>query len=661
MGRRPNQRVLEYFDRGARLEDHSNRYEHTCRACGQPFPKGRIETLIAHIERRCPSITRHNGVPEPSPVAIPASPTIHANRYHQDALKNPNDFAPEGKQLVLPVSSRRSGLEALVEAANRQLEPPRKAPRDRLSRHQSIDSHLEKADALSRFQSAHQDSGEAVHDKTAYSTSGRDGSHAMSSGLMENICPHSVDPFTRVKRSQDPAMLSMIAASAANLQVTMPHDIGNERDQARTAIAQDAMSQQSMETMTHSEDLDSAKSVDESTERQRFKPVPGPLIEPFPAESGLEVGSCHETCGLEKPLGRAQKVRGLRYANGGDSGASPMPFTIRLCTQQTVDSAEHWEIGENAKVRSATLLNDSTDQIAAKLLPHMQATISHPSYEEADPLIERTLRLVSNSIQEKSDILLAQTFDLWALTQVLVSSPHHWHLVPDPLRTEADEQRQDPSEIESPGFLRSHSPTLIEPVISQLRAAAQERASTTSKTILIDLERRLERKERCQGFETFLVGVLFLNCVERMCWTVRKASVVAPHNSSKDREPRDEKPMDDYYLDQAARFAAFLSKLYKMRGILVHVRQQGPRDDDDGILHATSPTVAAPAAERWLGDLRLTSESLRAGSDCESVWLTFFCAYAEKMIEERRNAGFDADSYRCFDFRFCSLLLLVEE
>lgn len=161
MGRRPNQRVLEYFDRGARLEDHSNRYEHTCKACGQPFPKGRIETLIAHIERRCPCITRHNGVPEPSPVAIPASPTIHANRYHQDALKNPNGLAPEGKQLVLPVSSRRSGLEALVEAANRQLEHPRKAPRDRLSRHRSIDSHLEKANALSQFQSAYQDSGEA--------------------------------------------------------------------------------------------------------------------------------------------------------------------------------------------------------------------------------------------------------------------------------------------------------------------------------------------------------------------------------------------------------------------------------------------------------------------------------------------------------------------
>ncbi|KAL8963151.1 MAG: hypothetical protein Q9193_000552 [Seirophora villosa] len=574
MGRRPNQRVLEYFDRGARLEDHSNRYEHTCKACGQLFPKGRIETLIAHIERRCPSITRHNGVPEPSPVAIPASPTIHANGCHQDTWKNPNGLASEGKQLVLPVSSRRSGLEALVEAANRQLEHPRKAPRDRQSRHQSIDSHLEKADALSRFQSAYQDSGEAGT-AVPLNVRERDGSHDMSSGLVENIHPHPVDPFTRVKRSQDPAMLSMIAASAANLQVTMPDGLGNERDQARTAVVQDALSQQSMETLTHLEDLDSAKSIDESTERQRFKPVPGPSIGPLSAESGLEVGSCHQTCGLEKPLGRAQKVRGK--------------FT------------------------------DSRRQEVQK--------------------IRKKGACIRCRMLRKTDILLAQTFDLWALTQVLVSSPHQWHLVPDSLRTEADEQRHDPSEIESPGFLRSHSPTLIEPVISQLRAAAQERASAISKTILIDLERRLERKERCQGFETFLVGVLFLNCVERMCWTVRKASVVAPHNSSKDRAHPDEKPMDDYYLDQAARFAAFLSKLYKMRGILVHVRQQGRRDDDDGILHATSPTVAASAAERWLGDLRLT----------------------KKMIEERRNAGFDADNYRCFDFRFCSLLLLVEE
>jgi len=35
MGRRPNQLVLEYFNRGHKLPDSSNRYEHTCKRCNQ--------------------------------------------------------------------------------------------------------------------------------------------------------------------------------------------------------------------------------------------------------------------------------------------------------------------------------------------------------------------------------------------------------------------------------------------------------------------------------------------------------------------------------------------------------------------------------------------------------------------------------------------------
>ena len=45
--------------------------------------------------------------------------------------------------------------------------------------------------------------------------------------------------------------------------------------------------------------------------------------------------------------------------------------------------------------------------------------------------------------------------------------------------------------------------------------------STLSKSIMIDLEKRLERKERCQGIECYLVGVIFLNCVERMSWCLK--------------------------------------------------------------------------------------------------------------------------------------------
>lgn len=49
--------VLQYFQRGPKLNDSSNRYEHTCKACGQHFPKGRIENMQTHLEKQCTAIS----------------------------------------------------------------------------------------------------------------------------------------------------------------------------------------------------------------------------------------------------------------------------------------------------------------------------------------------------------------------------------------------------------------------------------------------------------------------------------------------------------------------------------------------------------------------------------------------------------------------------
>lgn len=56
MGRRPNALVTEYFVRGEKLVDASNRYAHTCRRCGEYFAKGRVEALFSHLIRRCPGV-----------------------------------------------------------------------------------------------------------------------------------------------------------------------------------------------------------------------------------------------------------------------------------------------------------------------------------------------------------------------------------------------------------------------------------------------------------------------------------------------------------------------------------------------------------------------------------------------------------------------------
>lgn len=39
MGRKPNQLILEFFERGQKLQDASNRYEHTCKSCGEKVAK----------------------------------------------------------------------------------------------------------------------------------------------------------------------------------------------------------------------------------------------------------------------------------------------------------------------------------------------------------------------------------------------------------------------------------------------------------------------------------------------------------------------------------------------------------------------------------------------------------------------------------------------
>jgi len=40
MGRKPNPLISEYFERGAKINDKSNRYPHRCKLCGEVFPKG---------------------------------------------------------------------------------------------------------------------------------------------------------------------------------------------------------------------------------------------------------------------------------------------------------------------------------------------------------------------------------------------------------------------------------------------------------------------------------------------------------------------------------------------------------------------------------------------------------------------------------------------
>lgn len=115
MGRKPNQLILEFFIRGQKLEDASNRYQHTCKACGEKFPKGRIDSLTNHLVKKCQAIPLRDR--QRVLLRLHELPDLADG----DPNKNPNlARAGKGKSVDdLPFTTRQNfdGLNVLAEAS----------------------------------------------------------------------------------------------------------------------------------------------------------------------------------------------------------------------------------------------------------------------------------------------------------------------------------------------------------------------------------------------------------------------------------------------------------------------------------------------------------------------------------------------------------------
>ena len=114
MGRKPNQLILEFFIRGQKLEDASNRYQHTCKACGEKFPKGRIDSLTNHLVKKCQAIPLRDR--QRVLLRLHELPDLADG----DLNKDPNVArAAKGKAGDLPFTTRQNfdGLNVLAEAS----------------------------------------------------------------------------------------------------------------------------------------------------------------------------------------------------------------------------------------------------------------------------------------------------------------------------------------------------------------------------------------------------------------------------------------------------------------------------------------------------------------------------------------------------------------
>jgi hypothetical protein len=114
MGRPPNPLIVDYFRRGPKLKDKSNRYEHSCRKCGIVDKTGRPEKLIDHLVK-CSQIDQDQ------------RQEILARHLNQRSLVRNSGEGMSSRSASPPAYA---GLEGLAEAARRVSahEPHRASP-----------------------------------------------------------------------------------------------------------------------------------------------------------------------------------------------------------------------------------------------------------------------------------------------------------------------------------------------------------------------------------------------------------------------------------------------------------------------------------------------------------------------------------------------------
>lgn len=126
MGRRPNPLMVEFFERGAKIGDSSNRYEQTCKRCGEHIQRGRSEAMILHLTKRCPAMSqaeRTKIVLRLHDLAIPdvnpnIDPAVHPETGERDGSQGPRKYT-RNNPFVQNRPLNFNGLNVLAEASRR--------------------------------------------------------------------------------------------------------------------------------------------------------------------------------------------------------------------------------------------------------------------------------------------------------------------------------------------------------------------------------------------------------------------------------------------------------------------------------------------------------------------------------------------------------------
>ncbi|KUI55001.1 hypothetical protein VP1G_02432 [Cytospora mali] len=743
MGRRPNQVIQQYFQRGPKLADNSNRYPQTCKLCGENFPKGRIDSLTTHLTKRCPAISeqeRINACLMLNGISAARTPRTLQARQQQQMQQ------PQASHVDLPLMQPHQNwtpLETLAEVSRRQIDHLNEHGDERIHTHHA---HAEPfPGALALAASPGLDRVE-VQDQFTVDDPSSAYSHHQPEGTPVKNEPE-VEPSTeeRMRVSLEAATastespnLTVAAAAAARLNNAMldptlflNHNLGEdlaraietvqdtEPEPAQTPVPapvptpvsaapedlappatpehhqpppvthsapQPPVSQQPWGEITYMTDTPmpppsapmqqihgtplSSRSVfrlDQNGSRSRHSRARFDEQRRKEVQQVRKIGACircrilRKTCSQGDPCDTCRKVLSPRIWRSGcvrtkftdelnlyNAGVqivhsqkhiNGFKSTLNLDHPRVVLEASHFpgegpsiavealratkpkepgvELleGEERWATPQVVMIDDQEEISGKLEAYVRDLLPEFARKEKANFSRITVETALQIARDTNDRNLNLALELWGFVEV-IDRELKWHLEvrPSPITRVAGRTITQETEAD-----------LYKTICLQLTAAAERKASTTSKNLLTHMQRDLQDARVKIGHGMFFTVLVLLICVEKSTWAFKAWEEMSKTISC---WPLGRPP--SYYTQQGYRISELL-------GMLLGIRRALPKTavrESDGVL---------------------------IGEDSDPILQSYFERInlkAADIVAQQQNPQFSPLDSRTLELHFCSNLLL---
>ncbi|KAL9115497.1 MAG: hypothetical protein Q9227_000818 [Pyrenula ochraceoflavens] len=585
MGRKSNPLVADYFSRGPKLPDSSNRYEHTCRNCHERFPKGRSDHLLNHLRKQCPALSneeRNHILHRLSKLETDSGRQISERSERPETLRKTN---------VVPVPSQSpfDGLTVLAEASRRVGATERR-----------------KNDARSDGRIRN-----AVMVDPAIDTE----IHAFNEPGPQpfpspNLPSMSLPPFDVIPDTRETTDLSSIASYANDMVTQSMLPMESE------ASLQRILEVQPEQPLFNAEDETDLTGLADPVHRASQFPRP---IAPAGPESSNAAISTAQSLQLKKTRAKFTPARRKEVSDMRKTRAYMLSYhkrtylDVALFARQDRQRASilfMWlDPEDNARrnqfnpqqmpfpIRSNHEFSPSTfvlggelNDVDEKLVDYLKMIKPHFLQEEPHAMMRWTFDKALAEVVAANDSLLNHVTELWTATGLLVRTIDlslKWQMT-----------WQIPSEAVksvSWSFDRTSRSDQDRIVIYQLLSSLEKRADQLSGAVTNELEHLLLRRKNQRPLTTIATSIILLNCVERMSW-LYQAWAAGEHSS--EQWPLSQSEVD--YVKQGERFCDIVIMLINMQNLVPKLSVS----NEHGLLVARNGLYEQ--VDEWINGLGMT-------------------------------------------------------